>query len=176
MGTAVCSCISQLSCSNAVSKAEQDGMHVLLLLTVSMSQRAVRHMLLLLMVSMHQRARMCELLLPIVSMSQRAGMYVLQLLTVSMGSILTISTGEHVLLLLTVNMSQLCGMQEHPAFVVFSKGEQGGAALVRSILNRAVGAPQDAVKQVRHHTHKLQDKHSCELCTTLRWGDQVSTS
>ena len=53
-------------------------------------------------------------------------------------------------------MSQRSGMyvvQEQPAFVVFSKGEQGGAALVRSILNRAVGAPQDAVKQVRHHTH-----------------------
>lgn len=64
-------------------------------------------------------------------------------------------------------------MQEHPAFVVFSKGEQGGAALVRSILNRAVGAPQDAVKQVRHHTHVQEDKRSYELCTTLRRGDYV---
>lgn len=44
-------------------------------------------------------------------------------------------------------------LQEHPAFEVFSKGEQGGAALVRSILNRAVGAPQDALKQVKQHTH-----------------------
>ena len=48
-------------------------------------------------------------------------------------------------------------LQEHPAFVVFSKGEQGGAALVRSILNRAVGAPQDAVKQVRQHIHLKED-------------------
>lgn len=43
-------------------------------------------------------------------------------------------------------------LQEHPAFVVFSKGENGGAAQVRSILNRAVGAHEDAVKQVSNHT------------------------
>lgn len=43
-------------------------------------------------------------------------------------------------------------LQEHPAFLLFSKGEQGGAAQVRSILNRAVGAEQDAVKQVSHLT------------------------
>ena len=39
-------------------------------------------------------------------------------------------------------------LQEHPAFLLFSKGEHGGAVQVRSILNRAVGADEEAVKQV----------------------------
>ena len=34
--------------------------------------------------------------------------------------------------------------------MLFSKGEQGGAAQVRSILNRAVGAEEEVVKQVSH--------------------------
>ena len=58
-------------------------------------------------------------------------------------------------------------LQEHPAFVVFSKGEQGGAALVRSILNRAVGASQDAVKQVRQHTQFKEDANREPCCTKI---------
>lgn len=81
-------------------------------------------------------------------------MYVILLLMVSISQ----WSGMYVLRLLMACMSQQCGMQEHPAFMVFSKGEQGGAALVRSILNRAVGAPPDSVKQVRHHTHLQEDK------------------
>lgn len=121
---------------------------------LSVSQR---HVFLLLIVSMTQRSAMHVLLLLIVSMSQWADMH-------------TASTADGEL----VNFTQRCGMyvvQEQPAFMVFSKDEQGGAALVRSILNRAVGAPQDAVKQVRHHTHVQEDKQKDQLCTTLRRGD-----
>ena len=39
-------------------------------------------------------------------------------------------------------------MQEPPQFVLFSRAENGGAAQVRNILNRAVGAHEDAVRQV----------------------------
>ncbi len=40
-------------------------------------------------------------------------------------------------------------MQEAPQFVLFSRGEKGGAAQVRNILNRAVGAQEDVIRQVR---------------------------
>ncbi|DBB02511.1 TPA: hypothetical protein ACH3X3_011503 [Trebouxia sp. C0006] len=37
---------------------------------------------------------------------------------------------------------------EAPQFVLFSRGERGGAAQVRNILNRAVGAQEDVIRQV----------------------------
>ena len=40
-------------------------------------------------------------------------------------------------------------LQEPAQFLLFSSGDRGGAALVHSLLIRAVGAPQDALKQVK---------------------------
>lgn len=66
-------------------------------------------------------------------------------------------------------------MQEAPQFVLFSRGEKGGAAQVRNILNRAVGAQEDAIRQVRNlsadtkslHSHEYQLKQLHGRCAVL---------
>ena len=54
-------------------------------------------------------------------------------------------------------------MQEPPQFVLFSRAENGGAAQVRNILNRAVGAHEDAVRQVSMLCQQGVCPHSCAL-------------
>ncbi len=51
-------------------------------------------------------------------------------------------------------------MQEAPQFVLFSRGEKGGAAQVRNILNRAVGAQEDVIRQVRYLSADIDSLHS----------------
>ena len=51
-------------------------------------------------------------------------------------------------------------MQEAPQFVLFSRGEKGGAAQVRNILNRAVGAQEDVIRQVRCLSAVTKSLHS----------------
>ena len=51
-------------------------------------------------------------------------------------------------------------MQETPQFVLFSRGEKGGAAQVRNILNRAVGAQEDVIRQVRYLSADVKSLHS----------------
>jgi hypothetical protein len=55
-------------------------------------------------------------------------------------------------------------MQEAPQFVLFSRGERGGAAQVRNILNRAVGAQEDVIRQVRYLSAdiNIQSLHACK--------------
>ena len=57
--------------------------------------------------------------------------------------------------------SWLC-VQEAPQFVLFSTGEKGGAAQVRNILNRAVGAQENVIRQVRYLSADI-----LSLCTQL---------
>lgn len=61
-------------------------------------------------------------------------------------------------------------MQEAPQFVLFSRGEKGGAAQVRNILNRAVGAQEDVIRQVRYLSTDIKSVHSFGYQSTQLHG------
>ena len=59
-------------------------------------------------------------------------------------------------------------LQEPPQFVLFSRGDSGGAAQVRHILTRAAGAHEDAVRQVKQSSLVAHATH------LVGWGKQVN--